>query len=123
MTRAALPEWARGGFSDDGSGTPHVLGASGDLIGVLFRFPPTYSTDPTKQTKILWIARPQEQIGPEPAVTGLHLSAHLTGTSTRIERLIDDGPGPSGVNFPDRGCWVVQARWATYADTLAIPVG
>lgn len=123
VTRAALPEWARSGFSDDGSGIPHVVGAGGDLIGVLFRYPPIYSADPAVTTKILWVARPQDGPGPEPRIDGLRLTAGLAGTSTEIRRELPQGPGPSGVNFPSAGCWIVTARWATYQDVLAVPVG
>jgi hypothetical protein len=123
VTWAALPEWARTGFTGDGSGTPHVIGADGDLIGVLFNYPPLYSRDPTQRTKILWIAGPQDRPGMEPLVDGLRITAHLAGTLSMIQREVPEGPGPSGVNFPEPGCWIVTATWATYRDVLAIPVG
>src|ERR1700730_4236268 len=39
----ALPHWARGGFTGTGAGVPHVFSEHGDLIAVLFGYPPLAS--------------------------------------------------------------------------------
>ncbi len=75
------------------------------------------------RTKILWVARPQAQVGTQAGVDGLRLHGELAGTSTVIDREVPGGPGPSGINFPEEGCWLITGRWATSVETLAVPVG
>ncbi|GAA0397109.1 hypothetical protein GCM10009530_55880 [Microbispora corallina] len=115
VTRDALPTWARGGFSDDGTGTPHVFGERGDIVAVLFNYPPVASTDPDVANKILWVSRvPQRPMDP------LKIRAVLDGTSTSVARQIDGGPGPSSVNLPKAGCWRLTLTWSGHTDAMAL---
>jgi hypothetical protein len=131
VTRAALPVWARTGFTGDGSGFPHVVSTHGDMIAVLFGHPLEASPDPAVQNKILWIPRPVASSSPRPstssgqAVTDLALTieAALRGTSMTLSRIVPDGPGPSGVNFPQTGCWQLTLHWYGRSDTMLLPVG
>jgi hypothetical protein len=109
----ALPTWARTGFSDDGSGTPHVVGRSGDILGVLFGNPLSAPPAPGRGNKILWVSH-------FPPTTGdtLHISATRAGTSEKVERQVDGGPGPSIVDLPAPGCWHLSLRWSGHLDTM-----
>lgn len=113
----ALPGWARTGFTGDGSGTPHVLGAHGDIVAVLFSYPPHASADPSEGNKILWVPRlPLQPSNP------LHIDAALDGGGASFRRDIPDGPGPSSVAFPRSGCWRLDLRWGADSDSLAVKV-
>jgi hypothetical protein len=115
VTREALPEWARGGFSFDGSGVPHVFSERGDLIAVLFNYPPTSSTKPGEGTKILWKSRlPQEPAQP------LRIEATLDGSTTTVTREISGGAGPSLVQLPTAGCWRLALSWSGHQDRMTL---
>ena len=111
VTTDPLPMWARGGFSSAGLNTPHVIGAHGDIIAVLFVQPRVHQPAGT-YNKILWVAK--AGYGP------LHISAHLEGTSRAVTRELPNGPGPSYVDMPAAGCWEMSLSWAGYQDTLAV---
>ncbi|MBP2705391.1 hypothetical protein JOL79_16370 [Microbispora sp. RL4-1S] len=115
VRRDALPTWARTGFSDDGSGIRHVLGDNGDILAVLFNYPPTASADPDDTNKILWVSRlPQEPMRP------LTITGVLDGTTTSVTREIAGGPGPSSVNLPKAGCWRLTLRWSGHTDSMSL---
>ncbi|MGC1212933.1 MAG: hypothetical protein WA890_16900 [Micromonospora sp.] len=115
VTRDALPTWARGGFKNDGSGTPHVLSERGDLIAVLFEYPPVSRSDPQEGTKILWKSRlPQEPMQP------LRIEATLAGTTTPVVREVPQGPGPSYVQLPRPGCWRLVLSWSGHQDRMTL---
>lgn len=111
----ALPTWARTGFRGDGSGIPHVVSEHGDIIAVLFDYPPVASSDPNVVNKILWISRlPQQAMQP------LTIKAALYGTGMSAAREIATGPGPSGVNLPKAGCWRLALNWSGHTDTMRL---
>ncbi|WP_326637676.1 hypothetical protein OG884_27730 [Streptosporangium sp. NBC_01755] len=115
VTRDALPTWTRPGFSDDGSGVPHVFSEHGDIIAVLFGYPLAASTDPDVTNKILWVSRlPQQPMRP------LTIKAMLDGTTTAVVREIDGGPGPSSVNLPRTGCWRLTLNWSGHSDAITL---
>jgi hypothetical protein len=115
VTRAALPAWARTGFRGDGSGVPHVLGDHGDIIAVLFQYPPVAYRDPDKADKILWVSRLPQQPGHP-----LTIKATLDGSNTSVVRVLPDGAGPSGVNLPGAGCWRLSLHWSGHTDTMTL---
>ncbi|WP_433362722.1 hypothetical protein ACQPZX_30825 [Actinoplanes sp. CA-142083] len=109
----ALPEWARTGFSDDGSGIPHVFGKSGDILGVIFGSPLKAPPAADRNNKILWVSRPPA------TVTGdLKISAKLDGTGETAERTVTGGPGPSIIDLPKAGCWRLTLQWWGHTDTM-----
>jgi len=115
VTRDALPAWARAGFSDDGSGVPHVFSEHGDLLAVLFKYPPASSADPQDGTKILWMSRlPQEPAQP------LVIEATLEGTTTTLTREVPGGPGPSSIQLPAAGCWRLALSWSGHQDRMML---
>jgi hypothetical protein len=114
VVTSALPGWARAGFSPNAIVNPHVIGASGQIIGVLFtdplRSPPKSSTN----NKILWVA---ENPGPAPLV----IRARLEGSRQATTRTVPGGPGPSTIDLPAPGCWQLTLTWSGHTDTAALP--
>ena len=55
----SLPTWARSGFNPPGQAMPHVLGARGDIVAVLWaRHDPLVTpTPPDRGNKILWVSK------------------------------------------------------------------
>ncbi|WP_436521408.1 hypothetical protein [Actinoplanes sp. HUAS TT8] len=112
ISTEALPEWARAGFTGDGSGTPHRLGDNGDLMAVTFRYPPV--ADPATGTKILWVSRlPVETAGP------LVIDAVRTDGQTAHQEL-PNGAGPSSVMIPAAGCWDLTLTWSGHTDHMRL---
>jgi hypothetical protein len=114
VTTEPLPEWASVGFSEEGRRTPHVVSAGGGMIGVLFG-PVTSSPDPAVTSKILWLS-PLDDTG-----TPLRIQGVDTEGRTMV-REVAEGPGPSSVNFPNAGCWLLTLSWSGHTDTVAVPV-
>ena len=111
----ALPEWARAGFSDDGSGTPHVYGDQDEILAVLFGAPLLSPPGPDRSNKILWVPKqPIERGGT------LKIAATLDGTTVRADREVPGGPGPSGIDLPEPGCWHLTLTWSGRTDTMAL---
>ncbi|MGK5684141.1 hypothetical protein [Actinoplanes sp. URMC 104] len=108
-----LPEWARAGFSDDGSGVPQVYGAAGDIVAIIFGRPLQASPAPDRGNKILWVAREPVERGND-----LHISAVLDRADVRHEQTVAGGPGPSLVDLPRAGCWHLTLTWGDHTDTL-----
>jgi hypothetical protein len=109
----ALPVWARGGFSDDGSGLQHVLGDRGEIIAILFGAPLSSPPAKDRNNKILWVSKQRVEMGDQ-----LKIEATLDGTSVRAEDKVDGGPGPSIVDLPQPGCWRLTLSWSGRTDTL-----
>jgi hypothetical protein len=111
----ALPAWARGGFSDDGAGVPHVFGRSGDILGVLFGRTLSAAPAADRGNKILWVTR-----YPAPGAAGdtLRITAVLAGGAEKAEREVPGGPGPSIIDLPRAGCWRLTLQWNGRTDSM-----
>ncbi|MFF5180873.1 hypothetical protein ACFY2Q_22825 [Micromonospora sp. NPDC000316] len=113
----SLPDWADAGFSGDAH-PPHVLGAGGDIVAVLFGHPLAHTRRDGSSNKILWVARPATPssgaLSPDP----LAITATLDGTDTTVSREVAGGPGPSIIDLPRAGCWRLELRWAGHTDTI-----
>ncbi|NES31253.1 hypothetical protein GCE86_05875 [Micromonospora terminaliae] len=113
-----LPDWADAGFSGDAR-APHVFGAKGEIVAVLFGQPLTVGRGEGPANKILWVARPAATPSPDPAAPAtLVITATLAGTTTRATRKVAGGPGPSIVDLPQAGCWHLDLRWSGRTDTM-----
>ncbi|XVQ84015.1 hypothetical protein ACQP2K_35140 [Microbispora siamensis] len=87
----------------------------GDIIAVLFNYPPVASPEPDISNKILWVSRlPQQPMRP------LTIEAVLDGTTTSVVREIAGGPGPSSVNLPKAGCWHLTLSWSGHTDAMTL---
>ena len=110
-----LPEWAWTGFSHpEQGGVPFVRGAKGDIVAILFG-PLTAPPLPDGGNKILWVPR-VTLAGPLPLV----IEARLDGTGPVVRREVPGGPGPSGVDLPQPGCWHLDLRWGGSTDSLSL---
>lgn len=109
----ALPEWARAGFSWDGSGTAHVLSDKGELAAILFGHPLNSPPAPGRNNKILWVAREPFDHGGD-----LRITAELAGAAVTAEAEVGGGPGPSIIDLPQPGCWRLTLTWPGHTDTM-----
>lgn len=114
VVTTALPVWARAGFSPGATVVPHVLGAEGNILGVLFGQPLHSPPAKDHNNKILWVAKDRGN-GP------LVISAKLDGTDRTATRRVPDGPGPSIIDLPAAGCWHLTLTWAGQRDTMSVP--
>jgi hypothetical protein len=114
---AALPTWARAGFSPPYNDSKYVTSNSGNMVGVLFGDPLRAGTPgPTqRQNKILWVAR-DSTVGP------MTIDAELVG-STELVHLGQVPIGPSYVDVPNAGCWHLTLHLATGDDSVDIVYG
>ncbi|MGC4813892.1 hypothetical protein ACLQ29_25450 [Micromonospora sp. DT228] len=113
----SLPDWADAGFHGTSRG-PHVFGAKGDIVAVLFAHPLRQVREDGSTNKILWVAR-ASTTSPDPtAPSTLVITATLDGTATRVTREVAGGPGPSGIDMPQAGCWHLDLRWSGHTDTM-----
>jgi hypothetical protein len=116
-----LPEWARTGFSDPSpSGIPFVLGAGGNILGVIFGHPLTAPpAGAGRANKILWSPNPSAPAsGAGAGSNDLKIDARLAGSTEVVHREVPGGPGPSIVDMPSPGCWHLTLTWADHTDTL-----
>jgi hypothetical protein len=117
VTNGVIPSWARAGFSDPKPRMPHVLGASGNVVALIFGYPLYSPPLPKRSNKILWVARVQSQ-----PLSDLHIRAQrMRGTRSvgpRVTRTVIGGPGPSIIDLPAAGCWRLTLRWSGRTDTL-----
>jgi hypothetical protein len=113
----SLPDWADAGFSGDAR-IPHVFGAKGDIVAVLFGYPLAQARDDGYNNKILWVSRPATTSSDPTSPATLAITATLNGTDTRVTREVTGGPGPSIIDMPRAGCWHFELRWSGHIDTM-----
>jgi hypothetical protein len=113
VSTGALPTWARAGFSDDGSGVPHVLGRGGAIVAVLFGGTLSAPPAPDRSNKILWVPRTVAAAG-DP----LRITARLDGTTEAVSREVAGGPGPSIIDLPRPGCWHLGLAWSGNTEAM-----
>jgi hypothetical protein len=112
-----LPDWADAGFSGDAR-VPHVFGAKGDIVAVLFAHPLRQHRKDGSNNKILWVAQ-AATTSPDPTASAtLVITARLDGTDTTVTREVAGGPGPSIIDVPRAGCWRLDLRWSGHTDTM-----
>ena len=114
VVTSALPPWARAGFSPNAYGKPHVTGASGDIIGVLFTDPLRSPPASGRNNRILWVAK-------NPGSGPLLIRAHLERSDQVATRTVAGGPGLSIIDMPTPGCWQLTLTWSAHTDTTALP--
>ena len=107
-------DWRRADEQRRGGRIPFVRGAKGDIVAVLFG-PLTSPPLPGRNNKILWVPR-VALTGPLPLV----IEARLDGTGPVVRREVPGGPGPSGVDLPQPGCWHLDLRWGGSTDSLSL---
>jgi hypothetical protein len=113
----SLPDWADAGFSGDAR-VPHVFGAKGEIVAVLFGHPLRLGRTDGSNNKILWVPRADTTSSDTTSPATLAITATLDGTDTRVTREVTGGPGPSIIDMPRAGCWHVELRWSGRIDTM-----
>jgi hypothetical protein len=109
-----LPIWARSGFTPPDIAMPHVIGAAGDIVAILWVTPDALHAPalPNRANKILWVSRVSS--GP------MTIRAMLAGSTRTATVDLPDGPGPSYVDMPAPGCWTLHLSWAGHTDQLSL---
>jgi hypothetical protein len=107
-----LPVWARAGFNPPDVAMPHVMGAAGNIVAILWakRNALHVPALQDRANKILWVARVSS--GP------MTIRATLAGSTRTAIVHLPDGPGPSYVNMPAPGCWTLHLSWGGRTDEL-----
>jgi hypothetical protein len=118
----SLPTWARSGFNPPGGAWPHVLGASGDIVAVLWaRHDPLVTpAPPDRNNKILWVSKLPVPVGSTLAITARRLMGG-TAVGPVQSRTVAGGPGPSIIDMPTAGCWQFTLRWSGHTDMVDLP--
>lgn len=111
-----LPGWARTGFSDPEPRMPVVHSRGGDMLAIIFASPLSSPEAPDAANKILWVTNTPAAAGEPLVITG-----RLEGGAAVSRTSVDGGPGPSYVDVPEPGCWVLQLSWGTHRDVIALP--
>jgi hypothetical protein len=112
-----LPVWARAGFSPADQPMPHVFGAAGNIVAVLWAKRDALHSPPLRDraNKILWVSRfPLTEPG-RPVIR-----ATLAGGARSATVSVPGGPGPSIIDLPVSGCWTLHLRWPGHADELKL---
>ena len=98
---------------------PHVLGAQGDIVAVLWSWPAVLHSPPlaTTSNKILWVSRVTVTVPSVLDITAQRM-AGLSRVGAPEARQVPGGPGPSIINMPSPGCWRFTLRWSVHVDSL-----
>jgi hypothetical protein len=109
-----LPVWARSGFTPADIAMPHVMGAAGNIVAILWATPNALHAPalPNMANKILWVSRVSS--GP------MTIRATLAGSTRTATVDLPNGPGPSYVDMPAPGCWTLQLSWGGHTDQLSL---
>jgi hypothetical protein len=74
---------------------------------------------PGRNNKILWVSKV-----PDLTRSNLEISARrLVGgqeVGPVVRRTVAGGPGPSGIDMPQAGCWRFTLRWSGVQDVVAL---
>jgi hypothetical protein len=111
-----LQQWARTGFSEKEPKIPHVLGDDGLIVAILFG-PLEAPPGPDTGDKVLWVAK-----DPVKPLSDLKITAQRVEDGKPVgkpeHRTVAGGPGPSGIDMPEPGCWRMSLRWSGRTDEL-----
>lgn len=118
----SLPTWARAGFSPANGAWPHEVSAKGEMTAVLWaRTDPLVSPLPKhRANKILWVSKAPLTIGSNLNITAQRLIGSKPVGPTQ-HRVVVGGPGPSSINMPAAGCWLMTLRWSGHVDSVELP--
>lgn len=113
----ALPVWAQGGFSPPDWAVPHVMGAAGNIVAVLWAPKNALHAPPLahQNNKILWVSKVLDT-----SAAPLVIHATLAGGTRTATVTVPGGPGPSTVNLPVAGCWTLRLSWGRYSDRMML---
>lgn len=109
-----LPAWARSGFIPPDTAMPHVTGAAGNIVAILWATHNALHAPalPNRANKILWVPR----VSSRP----MTIRATLAGTTRTATVDLPNGPGPSHIDMPVPGCWTMRLNWGGHTDQLSL---
>ena len=112
-----LPVWARSGFHPADLAMPHVMGAAGNIVAILWASRDALHSPPLpdRNNKILWVSKI-----PLVAPNLLVIKATLAGSTRTATVSVPGGPGPSIIDLPAPGCWTLHLSWSGYTDELKL---
>jgi hypothetical protein len=122
VNKGVLPAWARAGFSDPRPRIPHVLGRSGQVLGIVFGYPLRSPPAAGRSNKILWVSKTWPK---KPAPLWIR-AQRMDGTRPLggpIRQIVPGGPGPSIIDLPAAGCWRLKLSWSGRTDELDLAYG
>jgi hypothetical protein len=111
-----LPAWARSGFTPPDLAMPHVMGAAGNIVAILWAPRDALHAPPLQDrtNKILWVSRIPA------AAPNLVIKATLAGSARTATVSVPGGPGPSIIDLPASGCWTLHLSWSGHTDELKL---
>jgi hypothetical protein len=112
-----LPRWAWDGFSYPRPRLPHVIGAAGSVIAIIWGFPLLSPPSRHYNNKILWVSRVTTDPGSNLRIAAQRMLGSRS-LGAPVARVATGGPGPSIVNLPASGCWRLTVRWSGRLDRL-----
>lgn len=118
----ALPTWARAGFTNPTAPVRHVLGASRDIVAILFGYPLLSPPSTGHRNKILWVSRLDTTPGSDLHIVAQRMAAARPSGSP-VKGTVMGGPGPSIINLPSPGCWRLALRWSGHVDHVDVQYG
>jgi hypothetical protein len=117
VSNGVIPDWARGGFSDNAPSMPHTVGRLGWIAALLFAQPLLAPPGRTYNNKILWVARKPLARPSDLRITAQRMVG-VRPVGAPVKRRVQGGPGPSIINVPRAGCWRFTLHWAGSVDEL-----
>lgn len=113
---SSLPVWARSGFTPPDLAMPHVMGAAGNIVAILWAPRDALHAPPlqNRTNKILWVSRIPL------AASDLVIKATLADSTRTATVSVPGGPGPSIIDLPAPGCWTLQLSWSGHTDELKL---
>lgn len=119
VTDGPLPTWARNGFHPPTLAMPHVLGARGEIVAVLWARSRPLLAPPAgdRANKILWVSKAPLAPPSNLAIAARRVQGGRAVGATQ-HRTVEGGPGPSIIDMPSAGCWRFTLRWSGHTDSV-----
>jgi hypothetical protein len=89
----------------------HLLSVAGHIVAVPFGWPLRSKQPEGRSNKVLWVAD-RDEGGP------MTIDARRESDSQPVHRELADGPGPSTVDLPRKGCWRLDLAWPGGRDRI-----
>jgi hypothetical protein len=106
-----LPEWARTGFTPPDQDVAHIASVQGHVVAVPFGWPLREKQPEGRSNKVLWFAD-LDTGGP------LVIEARREADTNSVRREVADGPCPSIIDLPGKGCWQLDLSWPGGTDRV-----
>jgi hypothetical protein len=98
---------------------PHTMSTKGEMAAVFWdRTDPLVVPAPkNRANKILWVSKAPLTFGSNLTITAQRLvGSEPVGPIQH--RVVIGAPGPSIINMPTAGCWLLTLRWSGHVDTI-----